>query len=199
MKAIAITIKPQHLVNILNGTKTLEIRKNKNLYNAIKKMIAEEGKATIVAVCSKGGKDLRRGIDYYYISHKNVFDYFEKFNGKVVARFWCDKVEKIYVNDDYTFFTDSLSGQALLNKSKVDDEELMKYFNASVPENKILYCGYAIPIQNLVVFERAKKINELVKYNKNTIVLDNCLIGFGNGSLERLTSAPQNYAWVEVE
>ena len=33
MKAIAITIKPQHLVNILNGTKTLEIRKNKTPQN----------------------------------------------------------------------------------------------------------------------------------------------------------------------
>ena len=45
MKAIMISIKPKWCAKIMNGEKTIEVRKNKALANAIQKLIDENGYA----------------------------------------------------------------------------------------------------------------------------------------------------------
>lgn len=214
-KAIAITIKPQHLVNILNGTKTLEIRKNKVLYNAIKKMIAEEGKATIVAVCSKGKelltfeyasvddtyqtdypcgyKAVKKLENNSYIKHEGVY------NGKVVCSWECDRVEDIDVDfgrtydfqkffDKYDYYIKKMgySTQKICKIACLTTQELDNYLNGQI--------GYAIPIQNLNIFDKSKEIGELKQ-----------LIGYWDfGCLTKpifasLKKAPQNMAYVGVK
>ena len=188
-KAIAITIKPQHLVNILNGTKTLEIRKNKALYNAIKKMIAEKGKATIVAVCSKGNTALFynwRLRQYWTRKARDYRVYEDALNGKVVCKWECDRVEELYFYDEYATLYLETEIKYFYKKCCLNQKDLFDYLGFRK--------GYAIPIQNLVVFERAKELKELKH-----------LIGYWHfGCLEKpiyvgLEKAPQNYAWVEVE
>lgn len=35
------------------------------------------------------------------------------------------------------------------------------------------------------------------QYDKNTLHIDNCIVGFGFGSCERLSNAPQSWCYVE--
>lgn len=208
MKAILITIKSQHLCNTLNGKKTLEIRKNKALCNAIKKLIEKYGKATIYVVCSKSGENLTKlvHIGYEILNNfelknaKKAGDVLDVLNGKVVCKFECDKVHDIEVeeNDSNGNYSDTYiycDIQDLEDQSCLDFDDIVEYLWSY---DKWGGKGYAIPIQRLKIFEEPKRIYELIKYNKNAIVVDNCLIGFGNGSLERLTTAPQNFCYIEV-
>lgn len=82
MKAIMISIKPKWCAKIMNGEKTIEIRKNKALATAIQKLIDVNGYAEIYVYCSKS--------NYLgYISNRYV--------GKVVFKFRCYKI------DDYVY------------------------------------------------------------------------------------------------
>lgn len=188
-KAIAITIKPQHLVNSLNGTKALEIRKNKVLYNAIKKMIFEEGKAIIVAVCSKAKPILfetygHNGFRRFKTSDTALI--LNALNGKVVCSWECDEVydiEKLL----HTYWTRNKSDADVLKLSCLTKEEMHEYLCDAK-------CRYAIPIQNLKIFDEAKEIGELKH-----------LIGYWDfGCLKKpifasLKKAPQNMAYVGVK
>ena len=53
MKAIMISIKPKWCAKIMNGEKTIEVRKNKALANAIQKLIDENEYADIYVYCTK--------------------------------------------------------------------------------------------------------------------------------------------------
>lgn len=245
MKAILITIKPQHLCNILNGRKLGEVRKNKALINAIKKEIAEKDKATIYCICSKSKeklfhytyktrwtasedvyhslketysgyevanseKELYRKLvdkkDEDYAGVENTIIEFDciELNGKVACSFECEKVEDIYLqahcDDKVHIETDNLCEDELLDLVCLTREDFAKYIpNATFGDTlKGNYPCALLHISNLTPFEEPKRIYELIKYNKNVIVIDNCLIGFGNGSLERLTTAPQNFCYIEV-
>ena len=48
-----ISIKPKWCAKIMNGEKTIEVRKNKALATAIQKLIDENGYAEIYVYCSK--------------------------------------------------------------------------------------------------------------------------------------------------
>lgn len=87
MKAIMISIKPKWCAKIMNGEKTIEVRKNKYLAKAIKNLIDENGFADIYVYCSKS--------NYLgYISNRYV--------GKVVFKFRCYFAELLpyYFNED---------------------------------------------------------------------------------------------------
>lgn len=199
--ALAITIKPQHLCNILNGKKLGEVRKNKALINAIKKEIAEKNKATIYCICSKSGKKLIRsdygkfGILYELLTPKrDIIIYnsvgvnYEILNGKVVARFWCDKVESFereyssrYIDDYYGNNGERLSKQ-FYKKTCLTEDELFDYIGSG--------SGYAIHISKLEVFDKPKDISDLQfakTYNFGD--MHNCRVS--------LTKAPQNFCYVE--
>ena len=98
MKAILISDYAKWCALMMNGKKTVEVRKNKALANAIRKLINQYGKALIYVYCSKGKEPL-----FYYgygdktysfhTKQKDANDIQYELNGKVVARFWCDKVE----------------------------------------------------------------------------------------------------------
>lgn len=204
MKAILITIKPQHLCNILNGTKTLEIRKNKALYNAIKKMIAEKGKATIYVVCSKGGKTLiKKGLVNEWQLISEYIPPQCRLNGKVLCKWECDRVEHF----DFCECDKYENNVKLYNECVKKDNELCK--KACISCVKMVeylhpkHTGYAIPIQNLVVFDKSLEITMLRK-----VGFKDCKGFDENGNhisiFERLrkyslSSAPQNFAYCEVE
>ena len=199
--AIAITIKPQHLFNILNGTKLGEIRKNKALINAVKKKIAEKGKAIIYCICSKNGGNLislNYNNKYYVVNDKQlkdvkmVYNLKEILNGKVVCKFECKNVEEIKYHchkanydgkeeiiwEDYA--TKSVACGLLEEHTCLNYEDMKEYFGGKR--------GYLIHISNLKIFDKAKEIGELRKRN-----------GYCDGDFywESLKKAPQNFCYVE--
>lgn len=73
MKAILISIRPQWVAKILNGEKTIEIRKK----------FPSDYVGWVYIYCTKDKK-------YANLINRGGF-----LTGMVVARFWCDKVEEI--------------------------------------------------------------------------------------------------------
>ena len=153
MKAILISIKPQHLVNILNGKKTIEIRKNKALANAIEKLIQEESYATIYVYCSKDNHQLVKPKDYdkYLLFTKGAVDYSREhtLNGKVVCSFKCYKVEEISFDD-----------KEVQRKACLTEDELFDYLFVNEPYHEDMKKGYAIYINDLKIFDTPKELGD---------------------------------------
>ena len=79
MKAILMTIRPQYVAKILNGEKTIEIRK---------KFPSDYVGWVYIYCCKQRKNEIGCHINY------------EKVDGKVVARFWCDKMEEIIYSEE---------------------------------------------------------------------------------------------------
>jgi len=108
-KSLMISIQPKHLVNILNGNKTLELRKT----------VPKDFKGWVYIYCTKGGGllvDNTSWINYLIVKDFVKKDYTEspRFhirkkleehiygsvrNTKVVARFWFDEYAELNPNN----------------------------------------------------------------------------------------------------
>ena len=183
MKAILISIKPQHVANILNGLKTLEIRKK----------FPKDYVGWVYIYCTKKDslgriKDLPH--DRYFVDCVETPQDFEKMDsgydgkGKVVARFWCDKVVEFYD------FDDDLCEQACLDRG-----EMLDYLG-----NKK---GYAIHITKVEPFAEPKEISEFKNICPN-VLCDKCKYGSKEIDLalpickRQLTRAPESWCYIEV-
>ncbi len=168
MKAILLSVQPKWLEKILNGEKTIEIRKSKP--NC-------ELPIDIYVYCSKGGCYLydkwdNCGTFIDYSLEKKNYNKPRKLNGKVVAKFTLNKVEDICISSDdlskhpvieFDKFKDILKKSCLSNDECQDyirgkgDEWLLKPFDI----------GYAWHIDNLVVFDKPKELKEFYKVGNN--------------------------------
>ena len=194
MKSILLSIKPEWLAKILNGEKTIEIRKK----------FPKDYVGWVYLYCSKNGGTLcpsyKPDNTMRYTVIKDKYDDVIT-NGHIVARFWCDKVGIIkchnclsihtiayttYVSDKYYSDTD------LQTASCLNGNELMWYLGTKKEE-----VGYAIHISKLEIFDKPKELGEFIKCDNKHIRIGNCFIGFGG--IPRLTKAPQNYCYIEGE
>lgn len=209
MKAILISDKAKWCALMMNGDKNIEVRTSKALANAIQKLIDEQGFADIYVYCSKGKPNLWLPYEYDcfkldissqpYLSNKPIIDCDYKMNGKVVFKFRCYKVEETTPFEEY----ESPFGMAYKLK---DDKVLCCYkahltydeYNQYIKGKK----GYAIHIADLEIFDKPKELSEFytTKLDEDLIKrLDNS-IQLENGTwVKRITKAPQNYCYVEVE
>ena len=174
MKAIMISIKPKWCAKIMNGEKTIEVRKNKALANAIQKLIDENGYADIYVYCTKDksliytdGTDGKGDyVDYkYYDSYKG--DENDIGGGKVVFKFRCHEAREI----SWQIGLHELEQQSFsnfLDKCCLSYFELNDYLNM---EN-----GYAIHISDLEIFDEPKELSEFKR-----------------------KKAPQNFCYVEYQ
>ena len=195
MKAIMMSIRPEWCVEILNGKKTIEIRKK----------FPSDYVGWVYIYCTK---DKKNGLywvkDWVCVNQKNCVPSIR--NGKVVAKFRCDKVEYIeatydeynYGEDDYA--TETLRPETLYDKTCVSREQMFNYLG--------LKGGYAIPISDLEIFDTPKELNEFWTENKaKSCSKSGCPYYATNKCLNasechirfRLTRAPQNRQYIEVE
>ena len=199
MKSILISIKPKYVADILNGKKTIEIRKTKpNVDLPI----------DVYIYCTKGKEKLfysPREKRYKTNCFSKSFRDLNKnnpniFNGKVVAKFTLNKVEEVFDDEDSTcWFTDTLNKPLQLQrKSCLDYVDISNYFNGNI--------GYAWHISNLVIFDKPKELSEF-KTLKRAKATD-CFVCdvyqltemcIGNRCLlpKPLTKAPQSWCYVE--
>lgn len=170
MIAIMISIKPYWYAKILNGEKGIEVRKNKALAKAIQKLINTQGYAPILGYCTKDRIPL-----YYDVPIKRwnyCKGYQPNVEGKVVACFYCDKV------DEWDIWQDDLDEKiklACLSIKEFDD-----YSRGQV--------AYAIHISQLEIFDKPKELDDFVRWYP-----------YYKRPYERITKAPQNFCYVEVE
>lgn len=172
-KSILISIKPRFVADILNGHKTIEIRKT---------MPKCDLPIEVYIYCTKekgshyNCRLLRKYCDKYMIDTIDYPTPKPYLNGKVVAKFTLNKVEKI---------EEALVGDIRKNAC-LSEKELLDYlFNKT---------GFAWHIDNLVVFDKPK---ELFNFEHEKVVED-----YFRGTARKLvllTKAPQSWCYVEVE
>lgn len=221
MEAILMSIKPQHATNILNGKKTIEIRKR----------FPKDYAGWVYIYCTKG-KGLYETTNattktktYSTTPEPPIYGFGYKLehlssSGKVVARFWCDNVEEIHCSSygletsEHWYRTQEMNEKELLEKSCLTFEELDQYLCWNN--------GYAIHITKLEIFDKPKEISEFWQFNKelNKRFEDGaynvCASRFGeecdsedvvncyrcwnewSGWTKKLTRAPQSYCYIEV-
>lgn len=137
MKSIMISIKPEWVAKILNGEKTIEVRKT-----------APKCKLPIdvYIYCTKS--DIKGARENFA---------FEEFNrlGRVVAKFTLRKIEEISNREDnddegFLIYETSLDMDGLLKASCLDYKALEKY----LLDGK----GYAWHISDLVIFDKPSEL-----------------------------------------
>lgn len=178
-KSILMSIQPKWVCEILNGCKTIEIRRK----------FPKDYEGWVYIYCTKGGQELNYHILTKIILGKTDLTCY-RLNGKVPFRFWCDKVEEIETTyDEYRwgeedYLTNELNPDELYEQSCLDFEQLNDYLKGKK--------GYAIHISKLEVFDEPRELSEFKVYNK-----------YANPYLMNLyiplTKAPQNYCYVEGE
>ena len=200
MKAILMSIKPQHVANILNGIKTLEIRKK----------FPKDYVGWVYIYCTKDKNNLlhKNCANIWWVEDKD----FQKknkrlgieqqpiYNGKVVARFWCDNVEEILLKQNGNYYTNTLSNNKLLTQSCLTQSEIFDYLDGNWKQKfcSYWYGGYAIHITKLEIFDKPKEISEF----KHNIKVD-CYNAYIDDEIKELrqfplTRAPQSWCYVEV-
>ena len=103
--------------------------------------------------------------------------------GKVVARFYCDRVDTIW----WTLKQEN--PKDLFTKSCLSKKEIETYLNGNV--------GYAIHISQLEIFDEPKELNEFkTRYYPQFVGMVKNKTHY---ELRQLTKAPQNFCYVEVE
>lgn len=176
MKSILISIKPIHVANILDGRKTLEIRKSFPKY-------LENEPIECYIYCSKGTKyKLYKNSHNKYWVNKNSENYL---NGKVVAKFTLKKVEKIYFGEDYWKATDEPIN--ILEKACLSARDITRYLNGE---------GYAWHISDLVIFDEPKELSDFKHCTEKTCIYGKCHKYMH--CLKTLTKAPQSWCYVEA-
>jgi predicted transcriptional regulator len=174
MKSILISIKPKWVAKILNGDKTIEIRKT---------MPKCDLPIDVYIYCTKSNND--------YLVYKSVREMCDKgLCGNVVAKFTLNKVEKITPQ----MWTPKIEHE-ILEKSCLKENELFDYVcSHDGTEDKPFYAWH---ISNLEIFDKPKELSEFGKCQ----LLWNCVPHNCQEcpALVRLTKAPQSWCYVEVE
>lgn len=197
MKAILISIRSPHACNILNLIKLWEIRKKFSKYYV----------GWVYIYVTKALPHLSKT----YVGDYEVYDdtQWDKewldLNGKVVARFWCDKVEEIddcftieHIGNEYpdTYELGAMEEEQLLKECCLTKEEMNAYYKGVKEPLK------AIHITKLEIFDEPKELSEFnvwgIDYPTGIIdPLHDCNVYYKK-KLKPLTRAPQSWCYVEV-
>lgn len=195
-KAILMSIQPKWLVKILNGEKTIEIRKTMPkcdlpidvyLYCTKEKtMLCDFGDNEFPY--KNGGYEL--SSDLVNIKNHDA----EILNGKVVAKFTLNKVDEILnMVIGYAMYNKSQEHlDKVMKKSCLTNNQLEKYLNKKD--------GYAYHIDNLVIFDKPMELSDFYKsrFEPNKIT-DAYEKTFHDLSKYRVTKAPQSWQYVYVK
>ena len=193
-KSILLSIRPEWVEKILNGEKTIEVRKQ----------FPKDYVGWVYIYCTKDYKKIlfeNGGYGWRLNTWNKNKNAITTNNGKVVARFWCDKVETISL--PYTYFgtnkwvscenertlqTETIDEQELLKKSCISEEQIYKYLNFKKSPKQV---GYAIHISKLEIFDEPRELSEFKFWKDKS--------EYGCWYENKLTKAPQNLCYIEGE
>lgn len=163
MKHIVVSIKPQYVAKILNGEKTLEVRKS-----APKEVL--KGEECLVEIYCTKGKTLYKTaesneyLEYASFEHWSNDDI--KINGTVVANFTLNRVNQygyvyspaMFVSEYRKIENDNFTSEKFDYKSScLSSEELLNYTN----DEKLLprpFFGWHI--DDLEIYDKPKQLEE---------------------------------------
>lgn len=192
MKAIMISIKPKWVAKILNGEKTLELRKS----------FPKDYRGWVYIYCTKADDLCKickisrdryiRGKDYDNRDFPHLHSGYNG-RGKVVARFYCDNVTQ-YINggqwhEDNTFgHYDDYIKDKVCELACVSEDSLFAYADD--------LAFNAIHISKLEIFDYPKVLSEFKSANKYEAFINTVRV---YRVYKPLTRAPQSWMYVEEE
>jgi len=188
-RVIIMSIRPEWLVKILNGEKTIEIRKT---------MPKCDLPIDVYLYCTKNRGSLHRNkhtIKRFVCHYKKPAESNVR-NGLVVAKFTLNKIE-----DCCDMGLLELEGKSLLTIS-----EICSYIKAKEVDPKMVYAWH---IDNLEIFDKPKELSEfyrVIHYPKGQFITPD-ICEYGEGYEEdkkqclksfKVNKAPQSwqYAWL---
>ena len=193
MKSILISIKPKWVAKILNGEKTIEIRKT---------MPKCDLPIDVYIYCTKDKEVVMKNIqETKYITHNGKFAknlktkyHSEKYpllNGKVVAKFTLNRIDRHHVLPSERIMPFNGNVEEKLGQLCLTKEEVMAYGNGED------YYAYLWHISNLVIFDEPKELSEFKRCTEKTCIYGKCHKYMH--CLKPLTKAPQSFAYIEIE
>lgn len=214
-KAVLISIKPEWVEKILNRVKIKEFRQT------IPKC---ELPCKVYIYCTKSRPNLcdRRNADikladFEFVNNLDGDDVL--LNGKVVAEFTLNKVDKIGLADDFRKYgLWLLNDETVLEDSQIEQflrdscltyEQLTDYIGCGDVENWTFENGYAWHIDNLNIYDKPKELSEftLPECEKSECACENCKhlevintpYAYETNCVKprKLTKAPQSWCYVE--
>lgn len=196
MKSILISIKPEWVEKILNGEKTIEIRKTAPKC---------ELPIDVYIYCTQGrtrGTLIKHAFDgKYRVGNCIGSNDNEPLNGKVVAKFTLNKIEN-FINGmneiererdgkpdaEYDYF----AYEKALEEACLTYEEAEEY----CPDQSF----YAWHISNLEVFDEPKELSEFFSLPKTYHHDHESMVDYYRNKEERrLKRAPQSWSYIEVD
>jgi len=214
-KSILISIKTEHAVNILNGSKTLELRKSVPkdfvgwVYMCVTKklpLLAYE----VVDYDDSWGYPTTDG-GYSIQNHIDDFDQIQGdvLNGKVVARWWFDEYDTYYLerplNLEITYRGDGSKNGCeytketktlLLKKSCLTFQEIWDYGKKRFDNQQSMV--YAWHIKKLEILE-PMELEEFDRLTTNREHAMNWNNDWTSPTYSPLTKAPQSWRYVWVK
>lgn len=183
-KAILMSIRPQHLVKILNGEKTIVIRKT---------MPKCDLPIDVYLYCTKGKPLLRLPTNdkkewFVEVPYGWVVDKKTGFNSKVVAKFTLNKIEDCC----------DMGKDELEYKSRLSISKICLYIKANEVDPKMVFAWH---IDNLKVFDKPMELGEFSTFKRETIGCGMDCPPYTDWVEYRVHKAPKSwqYAYVEDE
>lgn len=210
MKYILLSIRPEWCCKLMNGDKKTEVRRGTAIYNAISRLIKEQGKVPCLIYCTKGKPYLWKfwfdGDDecgYCYETSLAKDEYSPKvgeiLNGKVVAEFEAS-AEIIESNQFSIRFTKTLNAFELEERSCLTQKQIGDYL---VDDDNSPILGTAVHIHDLKAFDKPKELKEFRHPCKRPEIGDceTCfrrgLRGLGCHLGTSIEKAPQSWCYAE--
>ena len=216
-----ISTHPEWVCELMNGRKDIEVRKGTILYDVIKRLIEQYGKAVILLYCTKNHKRMllkNKGDGSVYFEDTYCPYFHDNLKGKVVARFEAT-AERIYCYPSettkggivwlYGLGYDDYTHDELLERSRLRYDQIHGYLG----EKDSDYVGTAVYVKpkTLRAFRTPKDITEFRKagypsYDEITDFLKPMGIGYPKDRFDEqykrfgitLNKAPQSWCYVEL-
>lgn len=195
MKAVLMSIRPKWIAKILNGEKTIEVRKS----------FTASYRGWVYIYCTKDNELLCQ-LDNEWNTIKVVRGAKLKsiYNGKVVARFYCDNVDNYVYGRKWSWKLGEPMWDAdsfyerILKDACLTNDELRNYVED--------VSFSAIHISELEIFDEPKELSEfnVMREYSNCGRCPHALeIGCSSngwcGTIKPLTKAPQSRCYIEVD
>ena len=153
MKSILISIQPKRCERIVDGNKTIEVRKTKPKIDVPFKCY----------VYCTSIKNLP--LSEYVEIHRHTGGAVDAWNGKVIGEFVCDDIIFADLDDKEVYYSYDFS-HSEIEQMGLTYEQLGKYGNG-----KTLYGWH---ISNLIIYDKPKEIDEFLIFGKSNCNQKNC-------------------------
>lgn len=188
-KAVLISIRPEWVRKILNGSKTVEIRKTAPKCGVPFKgyIYCTAGGRGALMVKANAGAPAITAESAHEREYAEAFGY-EAANGKVLAEFTCNKIGTVY---PLCMIPKWATVDACLTR-----EDIYKYLGTEH--------GYGIQIDDLKIYDTPRELDGFRRACQNDWRCESCAMycehngTCGNGSLQ-IRRPPQSWCYVEEE